>query len=162
MPYTLPISESLDLSVVAAVEQVSVANSYQITLSSVVRWDPDNPPTPADLMAIVSFESDDPAKDNDTPVDDSPIGFQGWYRHYSVNVYLMKPPDAPMTTMTWQNLVRAEIEKAVFQDRQRNNFAEDTGSLGMSLFMDANDATGITIHFVCKYRTNENDPYNRG
>lgn len=164
MSLTLPLSEKIDLSILAAVQLVTVANGYQITLSDVVRWDPDNPPTPADLLAIVSFEVDEPATDKDTPSDETPIGHEQWHRHYSINVYLAKLPDDAIGWPTWRNIVTAEIQKAVSADRTRGGLAGviDTYVHGPRPFQDASDATGITVDVEVRYRTLENDPYSPG
>lgn len=164
MPLTLPLSEQIDLSILAAVERVTTGNGFQITLSNVVRWDPDNPPAPADLLAIVSFEVDEPAADKDTPHDETPIGHEQWNRHYSINVYLAKLPDDQTGWPTWRNIVTAEIQKAVATDRTRGGLAGviDTYIHGPRPFQDANDATGITIDVEVRYRTAENDPYTAG
>jgi hypothetical protein len=165
MPFTLPPSEYIDLSMLATIAGVSVANSYQVTLNA-KRWDPDKEETdltPADMLAVVASDDDEPAPDNDTPKETTPLNRVQWYRNFFVTVYLAKSPDDGMSYPTWKNIVRAEVEKAVLANRYQtlNNvdYAQDTYARGCHSFNDGNDVRGIIIKFAVHYRTDDDNPY---
>ena len=164
---TLPIAEQIDLSMLAAIQSISTGNGYQINFSSVVRWNDANVPTPADMQAIVYLEGDTVLADNDTPMDQTPIGDQQFERNYSVRVYILKPPGGSPALPTWRNIVRAEIERAVLADRQRAvpsgiQYAQDTYDRGWDLAQDAAGLDLILVYFTCRYRFLENNPYAMG
>lgn len=161
MPFTFPISESIDLNMVQTITGITVANSFQVTLSPVVRYASGDPPAPADMLAVVESDDDRPAHDADTPRDETAIGHVQWYRPYFVTVYLAKLPNNTTPYPAWRNLVRAEVEKAVLRDRGRGGIAGvvDTYARGMRSFNDANDGRGIIVVFEVGYRTDDDDPY---
>jgi hypothetical protein len=150
---SLPVSEQIDLNVIATLEGVTTAGGYAVTLTPVERFKVRGNATDH-LKAVVCVGDDSALSDNDTPQ-----YAQAWTRPYEIVVFVFEPEVTQVSFNTTCNLARASIEKALMQDITRGGLAQNTFIRDPQLFCKAIDASGITVRFDVQYRTQFDDPF---
>lgn len=106
---------------------------------------------------IVMYQGD-PARDPDheTTTNTAPIH---WIHPFAFDCYVVEVEDGdPVDARI--NTLRADVEKAVMVDPQRDGLAVDTEVTEPETFLDqeGGQIAGITVNVQVKYRTRLNDP----
>lgn len=153
------ILEQIAVKILAKLETVTVANGYEVTLTSPVRptRDMDNY-SPLD-KAVVLDQSDPPERFEEEDIVGNPPGI-AWRQVFSVWAFVSPSDAATSAVDTEINAIRSSIEKALMSNRTWDALAIDT-RLGEPAYFNRDDGAfaGIVVRAGVIYRVSEDDPY---
>ena len=153
-----PIVEQIALEIVARINEITEANSFNQILNAVrpTRYGFTGDSAPIDLNVLVV--QDDPQEDDEHAAD----GYQAmkaWVQPFMLVAFVINSDDSTAALDTRLNQVRADIEKKLMEDHTRGGLAWDTKMRGSQRFNSDVARTGITIAIDVMFRTDIADPY---
>ena len=145
----LPIPESVIANIVTTLKNVSISGGYSVTLTPVERRTlPDNNPTP--WKCVVSLEDPELISDQPWPLCRQTLNFV-------VVVWVPTNEESATSPDTLLQCVWADIQRALYVDRYRGGYAENTRVLTPEYWSDA-----VSIRVECPCRFRADDPYLKG
>lgn len=155
-----PNVEAIARALVARLETVTVANGYQVTLAGVVRplgSNAEEPWSEKHLLAVVQQTDEEPGEAATTQ------GLTVRRQRFLTAVYLAPESDDDRSFDEWQNVVRADVTKAVMADQILGDatLADviHEVSVGPAWRFPCEPIEGISIPIEVVYRFNRKDPY---
>jgi len=150
-----PIIENIAENIKTAINEITVANGYNQTLTCIrPRRNDFSDVSPDDLVVLLVQEGEEK--------DPTVISAETWMQTFSAMAMVIDSDKATVSIDTRINQVRADITKKLMVDAKRGNYAIDTIMLGSDKFDDGEGFTGIAVKFAVKYRTKYEDPYTQG
>jgi hypothetical protein len=147
------IIEQIAEAVAGVVDTVTVANGYSQDLSALrPRRNDWADIAPVDGRVLVW-------QDDDEPLDASAITTTEFAQAFSLICMVLDGDAADTSIDTRLNAVKSDLRKAFAADHTLGGLALDVVPGGSSKFDDGQGFTGITVTFVVRYRTAEDDPY---
>jgi len=155
---SVPVIEAIAADILSVVNTVTTANGYNQNLAGTRptsrEWRDGR--AQSDGTVIVVQQGSD--EDEDASAAGN-VGMTAWYERFALVAYVIDSDTetTPMDTRT--NQVRADLEKALTEDRTRGGRALDTIVRAPEFFDQGPGATGIVVVIDVRYRTDEDDPY---
>jgi hypothetical protein len=158
MPTTLPdpVSERLSASVLAALQNVTVANGYTCTLVNPHRATASvEEGSPANLSTVVWQHEVKPDK-----VGSAPFGQAEWVHIFEVAVALRLSNTDTTPIGRRINLTRADVERALMADPRRGGLCFVDNEILDPVLTEDSEAKifGVRVMLMCQYRTLRGDP----
>lgn len=155
MPPTTPIIDLIADNIKDNVDEVTIANSYNYSITA-KRPSMSDIQTPWDDKEALVVQAEDEELETE-------LGLQNWRQFFIITVLLRDSDTDTAPVDTKRNRVAADIWKQLSTDRNRGDLARDTNYHGATIFdPDAEGMGGVSIKISVDYATLEDDPYTKG
>ena len=149
-----PIIEYIAENIKDAVNEITVANGFNQTLTAIRPKRNDfKDVSPDDLVVLI--------KQDNPETGEAAIGTADWNQPFWIMAIVLDSDNATDSIDTRINQVRADIEKKLMVDVTRGGYAYDTAILPSIEFNDGQGFSGIAVQIAVKYRTELEDPYTK-
>lgn len=148
------ILEQIADAIVTQLQDITVANGYEVDINSVIRETRSTRPSPVhhDLVLIQGERTR--SRDHDS------AGATAWRSRFIITAFVILSDEDTSSIDEAQNQLSGSIEKALMENVQWADLAIDTELEEVVPFgVEDGSADGIVIEFDVIYRVAETDPY---
>lgn len=153
-----PIVEQIAADIQVSVNGVTLLNGFNQDLEAVrptrVGFEDDS--APQDCRVVIIQE--DPDEDEANSAEGN-VGMKAWIQPFALVAFVISSDTVTTPIDTRINQVRADIEKKLMEDPNRDGLAIDTRIRSSGRFSEGPGATGIVVMVDVLYRTPVDDPY---
>ena len=149
-----PITEHIAENIKTAINEITIANSFNQDLTAIRRKRTDFYDVAPDDGKVLIMQVEDERLEQ-------PAGVASWSQKFLITAIVIDSDKATSSIETRMAKVRDDIRKKLTEDTTRDGNAIDTICGPAAPFDDGESFTGIVLEIDAHYRTQFNDPYTK-
>lgn len=150
----LPIIEDIAVNILAAINAITTVNGFEHTLVAIrPRLTNYADVIPEDKVVMIT--QTDEIKLNEASL------VITWQQTFELICWAINSDKLSTTLETKANQIRADIQKKLVEDVERNGNADDTEILSSEVF-NGDEGSGVRIQVAVRYKVSATDPYTKG
>ena len=151
-----PVLEDIAVDLLAAINAITTGNGFNYSLTGIRPRKDDFVDTAPDDLTVLVIQGDDFIDE------DGPVGVHEFVQTFLLAAIVLDTDDSTAAMDTKRNKVKADIQKKILADHQRDSNAIDTTLVGSIMFNEGRGFAGVAVQCEVRYRTDYGDPFTKG